>query len=101
MTEILHRYDDYPVSLLPFHCGNPLPDCSATMYAAYHSGQFASRWPGALFVLAVGGLRAAKCARQIVCRSECRSGAIDAPGQPGCDLLKQPPVAVRIGEGSE
>jgi hypothetical protein len=27
------------------HCGNSLPDCSATMKAAYQSGQFASRCP--------------------------------------------------------
>src|SRR6266404_9645358 len=27
------------------HCGSSLPDCSATMYAAYQSGQFSSRWP--------------------------------------------------------
>ena len=27
----------------PGHVGNSLPDCSATMYAAYQSGQFSSR----------------------------------------------------------
>ena len=27
------------------HDGSCLPDCSATMYAAYQSGQSASRWP--------------------------------------------------------
>jgi hypothetical protein len=28
-----------------FHCGSPLPDCSAAIYSAYQSGQFASRCP--------------------------------------------------------
>src|ERR1041385_2399419 len=27
------------------HCGSSVPDCSATMYAAYQSGQLASRTP--------------------------------------------------------
>src|SRR5918993_650475 len=27
------------------HDGNSLPACSATMYSAYQSGQFSSRWP--------------------------------------------------------
>src|SRR6187401_278244 len=31
------------------HDGSSLPACSATMYAAYQSGQFASRWPPVRF----------------------------------------------------
>ena len=37
----LARPDDDGVEML--HCGNSLPDCSAAMYSAYQSGQFASR----------------------------------------------------------
>src|SRR4051794_7443525 len=29
----------------PSHSGSGLPACSATMYSAYQSGQFASCWP--------------------------------------------------------
>src|SRR5438270_7685818 len=39
----LARPDDDGVEML--HCGNSLPDCSAAMYSAYQSGQFASRCP--------------------------------------------------------
>src|SRR5262245_47473425 len=28
-----------------FYCGSSVPACSATIYAAYHSGQFSSRFP--------------------------------------------------------
>ena len=28
-----------------FHCGSSLPACTATIYSAYQSGQFSSRWP--------------------------------------------------------
>ncbi len=31
--------------VLVVHCGSSPPACSATMYAAYQSGQFSSRWP--------------------------------------------------------
>ena len=57
--------------------------------------------PGALLVLAVGGLRTPKRARQIACRGECRLGEVDPPGQPGRDLLQQPAVAVRVAERGE
>src|SRR5947209_5936046 len=36
------RDDDHAVIL---HCGSSWPACSATMYAAYQSAQFASRCP--------------------------------------------------------
>lgn len=29
----------------PLYCGGSAPDCSATMYLAYQSAQFASCWP--------------------------------------------------------
>ena len=52
------------------HVGSSSPDCSATMYAAYQSGQFSSYSPGALLVLAVGGRRTPQRARQVVHRCE-------------------------------
>ena len=60
--------------------------------------------PGALLVLAVGDLRTPQRARQVACRAERSPGSrINTPGQPGRDLLQQPPVGVRVverGEGS-
>ena len=83
------------------HVGSSVPACSATMYAAYQSGQFASRLPGALLVLAVGGRRTPKRARQVRRGCECRLGGVDPAGQPGRDLLQQPAVAVRVAERGE
>src|SRR6267378_4318853 len=57
--------------------------------------------PGALLVLAVGGLGTPKCARQIVHRSESRRRGVDATGHPRRDLLEHPAVAVRITERGE
>src|ERR1700678_228510 len=57
--------------------------------------------PGALLVLAVGGLRAPERARQIVRRSERSIAGIDAPRQPVRDLLQQPRVAIRVAKRSE
>ena len=71
------------------------------MYAAYQSGQFAIALPDALLVLAVGGLRTPKRARQIVRRCEGRRRGVDATGQPRRDFLEQPAVPVRIAERGE
>ena len=71
------------------------------MYAAYQSGQFLSRLPRPRFVLSVRGLRTPQRARQIVRRREGRRRGVDATGQPRCDLLEQPAVAVRIAERGE
>src|SRR5882724_12052230 len=57
--------------------------------------------PGALLVLAVGGLGTPKCARQIRRGCECRLSGVDPAGQPRRDLLQQPAVSVRITERSE
>ena len=81
--------------------GNSVPACSATMYSAYQSGQFAIGRADALLVLAVGGRGAPKRARQIVRRREGRRRGVDATGQPRGDLLEQPAVAVRITERGE
>ena len=56
--------------------------------------------PGSLLMLAVGCLRTPERARQIVRRSERSLTGIDAPRQPGCDLLQQLRVAVRVAERS-
>ena len=69
------EHDDVVVG----HDGSSSPACSATMYAAYHSGQFASRCPGALLVLAVGGLRPPKRA---LARSEADPNAVSASVDP-------------------
>src|SRR5271156_5682748 len=55
----------------------------------------------ALFVLAVGGRRAAKGAGQIGCGGEGGSGRGDASGGPSGDLLQEPAVAGGIAEGRE
>src|SRR5262245_55878411 len=57
--------------------------------------------PSALFVLSVGSFCTPKRARQIVGRREGRRRGVDATGQPGCELLEQPTVAVRIMERGE
>ena len=80
------------------HVGSSVPPCSATMYSAYQSGQFASASPIRCLVLAVGGRRPPHRARQIRCRHVRRLAGIDPAWQPDGDLLEQPRVAVRIGE---
>ena len=52
-------------------------------------------------MLAVGGRRAPKRARQIDDGAERSRGRVDAPGKPGRDLLQQPAVAVGIAERGE
>ncbi len=91
------KHDDVVVG----HDGSSSPACSATMYAAYQSGQFASRCTGALLVFAVGGLRTPKRARQVRRGRECGLSGVDPAGQPRRDLLQQPVVAVRIAERGE
>ena len=54
-----------------------------------------------LLMLAVGILRTAKRACQIVCRGEGCLGEVDAAGETGRDLLQQPYVAVGVAESSE
>jgi len=49
-------------------------------------------------VLTVRGRRTPQRARQIARRREVRRCGVDATGQPRCDLLEQPSVAVRITE---
>ena len=78
------------------------------MYEAYQAGQSSSwsdRWtgatPGALLVLAVGGLGTPKRALQIRRGREGRLGGVDPAGEPRRDLLDQPRIAVGIGEGEE
>jgi hypothetical protein len=56
---------------------------------------------GSLFVLPVSGLRTPQRARQITHRREVRRCGVNAPRQPRCDLLEQPPVAVRITKRRE
>ena len=83
------------------HVGSSVPACSATMYAAYQSGQFASRCP----VRFSCSPWAASARRSALARSlrrrEGRRRGVDATGQPGRDLLEQPAVAVRITERGE
>jgi hypothetical protein len=57
--------------------------------------------PRKLLVLAVGGRRTPKRARQVACGAERSRGRVDAPGKPGRDLLQQPAVAVGIAERGE
>ena len=59
------------------------------------------RPPGVLFVLAVGGLGPAQRAGQVRRGPEGRGGGVGPAGAPGGDLLDQPQVAVRIGDGEE
>jgi hypothetical protein len=54
--------------------------------------------PGALLVLAVGGLRTPERARQVACGAERSRGRVDASGQPRRDLPQQPAVAVWVAE---
>jgi len=42
--EALPAYEANP-GIEMLHCGSPLPDCSAAIYSAYQSGQFAWRSP--------------------------------------------------------
>src|SRR5262249_3996399 len=53
---------------------------------------------GALLMFAVGGLRTAKRARQIVRGGERRHGAVDASRQPRRNFLQQPSVAVWLAK---
>ena len=57
--------------------------------------------PDALLVLAVGGLRTPKRARQVACGRERSLAGVDAPGKPGRDLLQQPAIAVGVAERGE
>ena len=75
-----------------------MPACSATMYSAYQSGQFGSAFADALLVLAVGGHRTPKRARQIARRIERRRRGVDPAEQPRRNLREQPGVAVRVAE---
>src|SRR5207248_8550129 len=59
------------------------------------------RLPGALLVLAVGGLRAPKRARQVRSGRECRFRGVDSARQPRRDLLYQPAITVRVAERRE
>ena len=82
--------------------GSSAPACSATMYAAYQSGQFSSYWPPVRFSCSPWAAAARrKRLRQVVHRSERRLRGVDAAGQPGRDLLQQPAVAVRVAERGE
>src|SRR5215831_17969225 len=54
---------------------------------------------GALLVLAMRGLRATQCARQVGDGRVRRLAGLGASRQPECDLLEKPTVAVRVGEG--
>src|SRR5215831_16387168 len=71
------------------------------MYAAYQVGPVRVRLTGALLVFAVRCRRSTKRARKVCRGCECRSGGVDPAGQPRCDLLQQPAVAVRIAERGE
>ena len=83
------------------YCGSSLPACSATMYAAYQSGQFSSRWPMRFSC----SPWAASARRNALARSfadaKVVTAGVDAPGKPRRDLLEQPAVAVRIAERGE
>ena len=59
------------------------------------------RPPDVLLVLAVRNRRAAHRVRQVSRGCECRLARVDSSGKPLRDLLQQPFVAVRIGEGRE
>ena len=59
------------------------------------------RPPGALLVLGVGGLGPPERAGQVGCGCERRARGVDPAGEPRGDLLDQPGIAVRIGEGEE
>ena len=59
------------------------------------------RPPGALLVLAVGGLGPPQRAGQVRRGGEGRGRGVDPAGEPGGDLLDQPGVAVGVGEGEE
>ncbi len=80
------------------HDGSSAPDCSATRYAAYHSGQSVVLPGDALLVLAVGRRRAPERARQVARGAERGDAGVDAAGEAGGDLLEQPAVAVRVAE---
>ncbi len=55
----------------------------------------------ALLVFAVGGRSAPHRVGQVTCGAERSHGGVDTPGQTGRDFLKQPAVAVGIGERDE
>ena len=57
------------------HDGSSLPACSATMYSAYQSDQFA------FSLLAMGGRRARRIA---LARSDAEAKLVDHPGQGTC-----------------
>src|SRR5215213_5716722 len=57
--------------------------------------------PGALLMLSVRRLCTPERARQIACGAEGSRGRINAPRQPGRDLLQQPAIAVRVAERGE
>ena len=80
--------------------GSGLPACSATMYSAYQSGQFSSRWPPLRFSCSPWATAARRiAAARSGCGSVVRGVGVDPAGEPGGDLLQQPFVAVRILEG--
>ena len=62
------------------------------MYVAYQSGQFCLA--DALLLLAVGGRRTPKRARQVACGAERSHARVDVSGKP----LQQPDMAVGIAE---
>src|SRR5262249_38959021 len=78
-------------SLLRHHvCGVPLGPVFVALSPQY-----------VFFVLSVGSFCTPKRARQIVGRCKGRRRRVDATGQPGCELLEQPAVAIRIMERGE
>jgi len=83
------------------HVGNSVPARSATMYAAYQSGQSGSALPMRFSCSpCASAARTIALARSLAEPNDFAAGST-RPGKPGRDFLEQPAVAVRVGERGE
>ena len=78
------------------HEGSSEPACSATMNAAYQSGQSGSALPVRFSCSPWAASARRKAARQVARRAEGGQVGFDSAGQTVGDLLQEPAVAVRI-----
>ena len=80
------------------HVGGSAPDCSATMYAAYHAGQFRSRSPVRCSCSPCAASARSSAPARSATELNVVADGVDPTGQAVGDLLQLPDVAVRIAE---